>query len=294
MLRTFSAAIASFVIVTISVTVSVATCLAAEAPAAPPQVDRIEGQTIYFKGDSAPKPLKTELYDLALVGTMKPPADATGSDAIPYFLFSANPCTDCNTEKALYLIRPLSKTQITAFVYPGKVTDPKTHQVVLESRAFVGQCLAGAEGSDQYVVFQKERVDHKHGFKIETSVFEAVASPDYLREKLIERNFPRLTRTLAFVKAKRCAEIPGHNRVMPLKPKGVDWHNLKQEEEDDEDDAESGATSSAGTSSTGTSAGTSAGAPTGASTSTTTGPAAGSAAPDAAHHAAAPATTPAK
>jgi hypothetical protein len=272
MLRIFSAPLALLGIVTVSVTVSAATSLAAE----PPQVDRIEGQTIYFKGDSAPKPLKTELYDLALVGTMKPPSDATGSEAIPYFLFSANPCTDCSTEKALYLIRPLSKTQITAFVYPGKVIDPKTHQVVLESRAFVGQCLAGAEGSDQYVVFQKERVDHKHGFKIETSVFEAVASPDYLREKLIERNFPRLTRTLAFVKAKRCAEIPGHNRVMPLKPKGVDWHNLKQEEDDDEDDTESGASS------------------TSSSTSAPAGPAAGSSTPGAAVHAIAPAATPAK
>jgi hypothetical protein len=241
MLRILSIVLVFFGIVTTSVTVSAATSLAAE----PAQVDRIEGQTIYFKGDSAPKPLKTELYDLMSIGTLKPPSDATGNDAIPYFLFSANPCPDCATEKALYLIRPLAKAQITSFVYPGKVLDPKTHQVVLESRAFVGQCLAGADGSDQYVVFQKERVDHKHGHRIETSVFEAVASPDYLREKLIERNFPKLTRTLAFVKAKHCTEISGRNRVMPLKAKGLDWHNLREEDDDEDDDAESPATSAA-------------------------------------------------
>jgi hypothetical protein len=233
--RIFSVALLTFALL-LTITVTVTATLADT-----PQVDRIEGQTIYFKGDNAPKPLKTELYDLAYVGTLKPLSTPGTTEATPYFLFSGNPCPDCATEKALYLIRPVSKAQITSFVYPGKVLDPKTHNVVLESRAFVGQCIAGTDGSDQYVVFQKERVDHKHGHRIETSVFVAQASPDYLREKLLERNFPRLIRTLAFVKAKRCSEIPGHSRVMPRKPRGLDWHNLKQEEEEEDEDADSSA-----------------------------------------------------
>jgi hypothetical protein len=216
--------------------VSIAATTAGATASSDIKVDRIEGQTIYFTGSPAPKPLKTELYDLSLVGTLRP--EPTDSVQSPYFLFAANPCPDCASEKALYLIRPPTRSanaaQITSFVYPGKVIDPKTHRVVLESRAFVGRCLRGID-TDHYVVFQKERVDRRH--QMQPSVFIAQASNDYLKEKLLERGLPSIKRTLRLVKSKSCHEIAGRSRIMPLKPRGLNWRNLKQgDDEDDSDD----------------------------------------------------------
>jgi hypothetical protein len=193
-------------------------------------VDRVENQTIYFTGKpNTPKPLKTELYDLAFIAALSPE-----SASIPYFLFAANPCADCTTERALYLIRPLATPQITSFVYPGHVIDGKSHQLVLESRGFYGQCVRGGDGSDQYVVFQRENVDRRH--RGLNSVFVAQASGDYLRERLIDRGLPRLSSTLQQVRWKHCKEIVGRSRVMPIKPRGMDWRNLKQEDEDTDTD----------------------------------------------------------
>lgn len=193
-------------------------------------VDRVENQTIYFTGKpTARKPLKTELYDLVFIAGLTPQDSST-----PYFLFAANPCADCTTERALYLIRPLATPQITSFVYPGHVIDGKSHQLVLESRAFYGQCIRGGDGSDQYVVFQRENVDRRH--RGLNSVFVAQASGDYLRERLIDRGLPRLRSILQEVKWKHCKEIAGRSRVMPIKPRGLDWRNLKQEDEDTDTD----------------------------------------------------------
>ena len=71
-----------------------------------------------------PKPVKTGLFDLGFVGALYP-HDETN----PYFLFTGNPCKTCSSEQALYLIRPSDKSatpQITSFVQPGKIFDPKS------------------------------------------------------------------------------------------------------------------------------------------------------------------------
>jgi hypothetical protein len=41
------------------------------------------------------------------------------------------------------------------------------------------------------------------------------------------------------VKQKQCKEIAGRSRIMPIKPRGLSWRNLKQQQDsqdDDEDD----------------------------------------------------------
>jgi hypothetical protein len=192
-------------------------------------VDHVDKQTIFFSGNSAPKPLKTELHDLTFISSLSP-----DDGSMPYFLFSANPCADCNQERALYLIRPLPAPQITTFVYPGHVLDGKSHQLILDSRGFYGHCVSAPDHSDQYVVFQRENVDRRH--RGLNSVFVAQASNDYLRERLIDRGMPRLQKTLQLVKQHRCKEIAGRSRIMPIKPRGLSWRNLKQQQGDDDDD----------------------------------------------------------
>jgi hypothetical protein len=195
----------------------------------PISVDHVDKQTIYFSGNSAPKPLKTELHDLVFMSALSPE-----DGSMPYFLFAANPCADCTSERALYLIRPTTTPQITTFVYPGHVLDGKSHQLILDSRSFYGHCVAAPDHSDQYVVFQRENVDRRH--RGLNSVFVAQASNDYLRERLIDHGMPSLHRTLQLVKQKQCKEIAGRSRIMPIKPRGLSWRNLKQQQNDDEDE----------------------------------------------------------
>jgi hypothetical protein len=181
-----------------------------------------------------PKAVKPGLFELNYLGSLLPHDDSN-----PYFLFTGLPCKTCTSEQALYLIRPSDKPssppQVTSFVQPGKIFDPKTRGLVMESRAFFGRCLATRDASqdDVYIVFQKEHVDRHHG--LQTSVFVANASSDFLREKLIERGLPSLSRTLSLVKMKKCHEIPGRSRLMVLKPHGLNWRNLRQDDGDDED-----------------------------------------------------------
>jgi hypothetical protein len=198
----------------------------------PITVDHIDKQTIFFSGNSAIKTLKTELHDLVFISALSPE-----DQSIPYFLFAANPCADCNQERALYLIRPTTIPQITTFVYPGHVLDGKSHQLILDSRGFYGHCTLSTDHSDQYVVFQRENVDRRH--RGLNSVFVAHASGDYLREQLMERGMPKLQRTLQLVKQKQCKEIAGRSRIMPIKPRGFSWRNLKQQQGDDDDDTDS-------------------------------------------------------
>lgn len=183
-----------------------------------------------------PKPIKTSLFDLKHIGALSP-----HDGSMPYFLFSANPCESCSAERALYLIRPgvaPAAPTITSFVQPGKIFDTKSRALLMESRAFYGHCLAAGghdanELDDAYIVFQKERVDRRH--KLQTSIFIAQASPDFLREHLAERGLPPLTRTLGLVRTGKCHEIETRNRLTVLKPHGLTWRNLQPQEGDDED-----------------------------------------------------------
>ena len=203
------------------------------------QVQIGDDQSISFTAaagskQAAPKPVKPGLFDLTYIGALLPGVN----DSMPYFLFAGNPCKTCSAERALYLIRPSttsSAPKITSFVQPGKIVDPKSGTLVLDSHAYYGHCLATqkSDSDDVFVVFQKERVDRRHSLQL--SVFIAEASADFLRERLLERGMPSVNRTLTLVHAKKCREIEGRSRHMVLKPHGLNWRNLQPTEEDDED-----------------------------------------------------------
>lgn len=192
------------------------------------EVDRVEGTTIHFRATegAAPKPLEIELFDLKELGFL--PALEEGD--LPWFWFAARPCQDCLQDLGIYAIRP-APGKPDAYVYPGKIIEPKSGNVVLESRAFIGRCLYSRK-EPVYVVFQKERVDRRRG--LQSSVLVVEAGKDHLEEKLIERRLPRVQDTLKLVKAKKCREIEGRNRRMLSK--SIDARSRHAREDDSEDD----------------------------------------------------------
>jgi len=203
----------------------------ASAPPSPPlEVDRIEGGTLYFKGES-PKSITTRLHNLKVLGTLTPQAGGPTS-----ILLTAMPCASCVEERAVYLLRT-DGAHPSHFVFPGKILDPKTKEVLLDSKAFYGRCLP--EYGDIYLVLQKEKVDRRKG--LQSSVFVAEPTPTHLKEKLMEkeRRLPKLNSILARVKKKECFEIEGRNRLMLRKPLDLTPRRGGEDDPDgaDDDDA---------------------------------------------------------
>jgi len=207
------------------------------APEPSLNLDRIDGNTLIFQ---AGKPLKTNLFGLKFLGVLHDAGEP------PFLVISGRNCKDCSTELQVHLVRRDGELTQT-FVHPGKVTDPKTGSVLLESRAFFGKCLPGQ--ADSYVVLQKELIEKKRrGSRVrltETSLFTAQPEAGRLSEKLTElRSVGSLTsrqrEVLGQVKANRCSEIPGTSRLATLKPLDVKNHRLDIEAEEDveEDDSD--------------------------------------------------------
>lgn len=173
-----------------------------------------------------PKPLKTDLAETKYLGTLRPP------EGPPYFLFSAKPCKTCQDEQGIFAVRPNDRKP-TAFVYPGKILDPKSRALLLESRAFFGKCLPNRE--DLYIVFQQERVDRRS--RLQPSVLIEEAGKDHLNETLIDRHAPKLRTVLQQVKRKVCREIEGRNRLMLSRPLDLHPHsNIEENDDEGEND----------------------------------------------------------
>ncbi len=211
------------------------TALAAPEPSL--TLDRIDGSTLIFQ---AGKPLKTNLFELKFLGVLRDSGEA------PFLVISGRNCKDCSTETQVHLVRRDGELTQT-FVHPGRVSDPKTGNVLLDSRAFFGKCLPGQ--ADSYVVLQKELIEKKRrGARVrltESSLFTAQPEAGRLSEKLTElRSVGHLTsrqrEVLRQVKANRCFEIPGASRVATQKPFEVKNHRLdiEAEEEVEEDETE--------------------------------------------------------
>jgi len=166
----------------------------------------VQDSTIRFQqppGRDAVAPLTlTPLKDLELINWLKPSVDAA-----PYLLIAAN--SSQIAEKSLFLVRADGKGKPQRVTFPGKLLDPKTREVVYESRVFYGRCLPGLE-HDALVAYQRERMDRKHG--LQSSLYVAEASPTMLAEKLIEKRPPQISTIQLRVKMRQCTEIVGKNR----------------------------------------------------------------------------------
>lgn len=218
--------------------------VAVAAPDPSLSLDRIDGNTLIFQSG---KPLKTNLFELKFLGVLRESGEP------PFLVISGRNCKDCSTELQVHLVRRDGELTQT-FVHPGKVTDPKTGNILLESRAFFGKCLPGQ--AESYVVLQKELIEKKRrGARIrttETSLFTAQPEAGRLSEKLTElRSVGSMTsrqrEVLRQVKANRCTEVPGTSRLATLKPFDVKVHRLDIEAEDDAEEDEPETSQTAGT-----------------------------------------------
>lgn len=225
----------------------------------PLNVDRIENDVVFFKkspssegsaSPASPRPsgvfsIKTGLIDLKSLGFLSRKSTPV------YWIASGKKCVDCPFEKGIYLFalpdpslpqQPSPPPSPSGLVYPGKVIDARSGELLLSSRAFFGTCLPGKP--DVYLSFQKEKVDRRA--RLQSSVMVVEVSEQGLHEKLLERNFPRLDTVLRAVKQKKCTEIIGRNRHSI--PRGATLFpgkaRLPDEEDHEEEDPKETQTSS--------------------------------------------------
>ncbi len=194
--------------------------------------DHLMDGTIYFRTSDSPphssdlKTYKTSLSDLNYLGALRP------SEGEPYFLFTGKQCENCQGDRKIYVVRPTSPKP-TPFVYPGKIFEPRTKALVLESQAFFGKCLP--HRGDILIIFQKEKVDRRP--RLQSSVIIAEATQSYLAETLLERHLPSVQTALQFVKRKTCFKIEGRNRIMASKAIELGVKSgISIEDSDDNDD----------------------------------------------------------
>ncbi len=177
------------------------------------QIDRIEQGVIFFKsglmkgaaakGPDLP-PLDTHLFDVTPVGVLH-----AGEKSFPYFLLAGKTCQNCELDRALFVVSPHRDDNRTAYVYPGRVLDPKTRAILLDSEAFYGECLP--HRPDIYIVFQKEKVDRRQ--KLQESVLVVEPAQAHLLETLLERHLPKLRVTRQLVQQGKCFRVPTWNRL---------------------------------------------------------------------------------
>ena len=170
-------------------------------------IDHIEASRVHFSPTEAHTlpPLETHLNQLRAIGKLKPAQPG----AVPYFIFTGQTCTNCSEDPSLYLFRPGSN-QPTLLSYPGRILDPKTNTLLVESRAFYGKCLGRT--NEILILFQREKVDRKS--RLQSSVLVVEAEEDHLSESFLEKKLPSLTSVLKRVKQKTCFEISGRQRTM--------------------------------------------------------------------------------
>ena len=182
-------------------------------------------------GVLAPTPLKLStlgIKESQLVGALD-----SGEKSPPYLILTGS--SQSSAEKALFLVRADGLIKPQRVTYPGRLLDPKTRELVYESRVFYGRCLMNQK-YDALVAYQCEHMDRKRG--LQSSVYIAEAALAMLDERLLERSLPSLKMIQMRIKSKQCIEISGRHR-----PFDAQFFSLRsrrgtevQDSDDDEDD----------------------------------------------------------
>ncbi len=187
-------------------------------------------------GALAPSPLKLSalgIKDSQLVGALD-----SGEKSPPYLILTGSNQT--SAEKALFLVRADGLIKPQRVTYPGRLLDPKTRELVYESRVFYGRCLMNQK-YDALIAYQREHMDRKRG--LQSSVYIAEAAPSMLDERLLERGLPSLKMIQMRIKSKQCIEISGRHRPFDAQffslrsRRGTE---VQDNDEDDEDEKEKG------------------------------------------------------
>ena len=165
---------------------------------------KVKNQTLVF-GNGVK--FKTNLYDLKYIGYLN-----SGKE-FPYFVFSGRTCQNCDENISIFIHSPSDgpihkETKLKRYLFPGRLYDMETGKLILESRAFIGNCLPE---KSNIVIWYQNSLDELGKWK--KSVYIVEVSGNKLEEYMITDSLPDIEVTLKLVSKKICYEIPGLNQT---------------------------------------------------------------------------------
>lgn len=160
---------------------------------------------IYFKDKNLP-PLETNLYQLGLIDKIMVNGESS------YLILKGRGWEDCDANYSLYVHRPSDgpmkgEATQTRYNYPGKEFSFENDKLLLDQRAFYGQCFENAQPSIIWYGYSVKK-GRKHK---DVQILDLSASP--LRVKTFRGQTPQLSSILQMVKNGGCKEIPGIDRT---------------------------------------------------------------------------------
>ena len=157
------------------------------------------GSVIHFKNGRF---LQGDIFEAEYIGQLVTKKKA------PYIILKGRGCAQCDKEISLYIHSPddgdIQPDAVQRrFNFPGKLIGEKG-QVLQESRAFLGDCLASVPNAVVWYQVQG-------GSKTLRAV--SVGQEDQLVGESFIKNLPDIKDTLAKVKENNCREIRGIDQV---------------------------------------------------------------------------------
>lgn len=157
------------------------------------EVVKTVGKTLYFDNGRS---LDTKLYNLTYL-------DQLPSSSGPYVIVSGRSCNNCGENDGIYVLSTARRTdgvnsECPRYSYPGRELHYLTHELLFESRVFVGRCW----DDSQSIVWIQRELGEDGIFK--TSCFIVKLVGDKLIEIRLDNPVGEILNRIT-----RCKEIPG-------------------------------------------------------------------------------------
>jgi hypothetical protein len=156
------------------------------------------GSMIYF--DNGVK-LSSDLIEMKYLGQLTAPTK------VPFIIWSARDCTECDMNISIYIHSPTGGRilkETPRYSFPGKLFDYESPALLEESRMFFGQCLPQFGAS---VIWFMKTKQEDGGWQ--QSVFLAEVTGDHITNQELKPPLPTPKDVAAQLKKHQCIEVPG-------------------------------------------------------------------------------------
>lgn len=155
--------------------------------------------TVEFRNRSL---MRSDIVELEFIGQL------SARDNPPFNIYAGRRCHGCESNRSIYIHSALDgrmTRRTRRHRYPGRLYSRIDGQLVEETRAFFGECLAGHSAATAvwFIRTRRDRVDWEN----EVELVESLGSN--LRRDTLKDPAPHIDSTLELVEQGRCREIPG-------------------------------------------------------------------------------------
>ncbi|MDH3228292.1 MAG: hypothetical protein OEN55_00705 [Alphaproteobacteria bacterium] len=164
-----------------------------------PGVYGAKNMTVVFRNRTE---MRSDIVELEFIGQL------AARNRPPYNIYAGRRCHGCESNRSIYIHSAFDgrmTRRTKRYRYPGRLYSHLDGQLVEETRAFFGDCLAGRSAST-VVWFVRTRLD-RIDWENEVVLVESLGTN--LNDEVLKDPAPHIDPTLELVEQGRCREIPG-------------------------------------------------------------------------------------